>query len=179
MFNLKRSVAALPVMAGLLAAAAPASAQIGPATVGLTTPHTGPGPQVATSEVFELNTFGGNDTLRADSNEAAVEGLGVVTNNNDPDTMGLIDKTMAEDSYGVARNGIASSEVFEFKTFAGNELAAKGFKRDGNELPVTSLKADSNEVAVEGFKLANEPRKGVQSREPTHGITMLDYDGTP
>ena len=94
--NLKRSVAALPVTAALLAAAAPASARIGPSTIGVTTPPAGA--QVATSEVFEFNTFGGS------------------------------------------------------------ELAAKGFKLDGNELTVTSLKADSNEVAVEGFKPADEPR---------------------
>ena len=101
--NLKRSVAALPVTAGLLAAAAaPAGAEIGSSTIGLTTPSAGA--QVATSQVFEFNTFGGN------------------------------------------------------------ELAAKGFKPDGDELTVTSLKADSNEVAVEGFKPADEPRKGVQSR---------------
>ncbi len=89
--TIKRSVATLGVVAGFLAAAGPASAQVGPSISGLTTPHTGPGPQIATSDVFELNTFGGNDTLRADSNEVAVEGitLGVVTNNNDPDTMGL------------------------------------------------------------------------------------------
>ena len=87
---LKRSVAALPVTAGLLAAAAPASAQIGPSTNGVTTPPAGA--QVATSQVFEFDTLGGS------------------------------------------------------------ELAAKGFRLDGHELTVTSLKADSNEVAVEGFK---------------------------
>ena len=75
--TLKRSVAALGVAAGLLAAAGPASAQIGPATVGLTTPRTGPGPQVV------------HPGLKADSNEVAVEGLGMVTNNNDPDQMHL------------------------------------------------------------------------------------------
>lgn len=85
--NLKRSVAALPVTAALLAAAAPASAQIGPSTTGLTTPPAGA--QVATSEVFEYNTLGGNElpakgfkldgdeltvtSLKADSNEVAVE----------------------------------------------------------------------------------------------------------
>ena len=100
--NLKRSVAALPVTVGLLAAAVPASAQIGPATIGSTTPPAGA--HAATSQVFELSTFGGS------------------------------------------------------------ELAARGFKLDGNELTVTSLKADSNEVAVEGFKPADEPRKGVRSR---------------
>ena len=102
--NLKRSVAALPVTAVLLAAAAPAGAQIGPSTIGVTTPPAGP--QVATSQVFEFHSLGGT------------------------------------------------------------ELAAKGFKLDGDELTVTSLKADSNEVAVEGYKPADEPRKGVQ------------YDGT-
>ena len=92
--NLKRSVAALPVAAGLLVAVAPASAQIGPST----TPAAG---QVAPSQVFEFNTSGGN------------------------------------------------------------ELAAKGFKFDGDELTVTSLKADSNEVAVEGFKPAAPPKPAV------------------
>ena len=75
--TLKRSVAAVGVAAGLLAAAGPASAQIGPSTNGLTTPRTGPGPQVA------------DPGLKADGNEVAVEGLGIVTNNNDPDQMHL------------------------------------------------------------------------------------------
>jgi hypothetical protein len=66
--SLKRSVAALAVTAGLLAAAAPANAD--------STKYTMLSPDgVASSEVFELNTFGGNDTLRADSNEVAVEGI--------------------------------------------------------------------------------------------------------
>jgi hypothetical protein len=90
--TIKRSVATLGVVAGLLAAAGPASAQIGPGTMGVigpdndlnqqmkyyfedawpavtgaTTPTPGPGSQVATSEVFELNTFGGNDTLTLDA----------------------------------------------------------------------------------------------------------------
>ena len=96
--NIKRSVGALVVTAGLLAAAGPASAQIGPASMSF-----------ATSAVFELNTVragapvldinatvivpdgelsllkmasrpdgdtvGGNKTLKADSNEVAVEGI--------------------------------------------------------------------------------------------------------
>ena len=76
--TLKRSAATLGVVvAGLLAAAGPAGAQIGASTDGLTTPRTGPGPQVA------------HPALKADSNEVAVEGLGMVTNNNDPDQMHL------------------------------------------------------------------------------------------
>ena len=71
--NLKRSIAALPVAAGLLAAAA------APA-----------GAQVATSQVFAITTAGGSElaadgftldgdeltvtSLKADSNEVAVEG---------------------------------------------------------------------------------------------------------
>jgi hypothetical protein len=74
--TLKRSVAAVGVATGLLAAAGPASAQIGPSTNGLTAPRTGP--QVA------------HPGLKADSNEVAVEGLGIVTNNNDPDQMQLV-----------------------------------------------------------------------------------------
>ncbi len=58
---------------------------------------------------------------------------------------------------------VATSQVFEFNAFGGNELAAKGFKLDGKELTVTSLKADSNEVAVEGFKPADEPRTHAAS----------------
>ena len=68
---LKRSVAAVGVAAGLLVAAGPASAQMGPSTNGVTTPRTGP--QVA------------HPGLKADSNEVAVEALGMVTNNNDLD----------------------------------------------------------------------------------------------
>ena len=74
---LKRSVAAVGVVAGLLAAAGPASAQIGPSTDGLTTPRIGPGPQVA------------HPGLKSDSNEIAVEGRSIVTNNNNPDQMHL------------------------------------------------------------------------------------------
>ncbi len=85
--TIKRSVATVGVVAGLLAAAVPASAQIGPATVGnlagiqsevepvelvraeargtqINAPFS---LDVATSEVFELNTFGGDDTLKVDS----------------------------------------------------------------------------------------------------------------
>ena len=88
--NLKRSVPGFAVVAGLLAAAAPASAQLDPATDGVTTPQTRA--SVTTSEVFELNTLGGNElaakgfrlgggaeltvtSLKADSNEVAVEGF--------------------------------------------------------------------------------------------------------
>ena len=87
--NLKRSVAALPVTAALLAAAAPANAQIGPSTIASTAPPAGA--RVATSQVFEVSTFGGNElaakgfkldgneltvtSLKADSNEVAVEGF--------------------------------------------------------------------------------------------------------
>ena len=92
--NIKRSVVTVGVVAGLLAAAGPASAQGGGADF---TRFASPGPHVGisigTTEVFELNTFGsfdpvehrgGNDTqlaaggahrLKPDSNEVAVEGL--------------------------------------------------------------------------------------------------------
>ena len=53
--TIKRSVATLGVVAGLLAAAVPASAQIGPGTVGVIGPDN------------DLNTFGGNDTLTLDA----------------------------------------------------------------------------------------------------------------
>jgi hypothetical protein len=49
-------------------------------------------------------------------------------------------KTMAQDSWEAARNGVASSEVFELNTFGGND----------------TLRADCNEVAVEGITLAHE-----------------------
>jgi hypothetical protein len=71
--TIKRSVATLGVVAGLLAAAVPASAQIGPATMGNL--HTEPGPRVASSEVFELNTFGGNDSLDARGTQVGSEGV--------------------------------------------------------------------------------------------------------
>jgi hypothetical protein len=41
MFSIKRSAATLGVVAGLLAAAGPASAQVLPGTIGLTTPNSG------------------------------------------------------------------------------------------------------------------------------------------
>ena len=95
--NIKRSVVTVGVVAGLLGAAGPASAQGGGADF---TRFASPGPHVGisigTTEVFELNTFGsldpvehrgGNDTqlaagcargLKPDSNEVAVEGLAVI-----------------------------------------------------------------------------------------------------
>ena len=68
--NLKRSVATLGVVAGLLAAAGPASAQVMPGTMGVKAPTKVNAPftlDVATSEVFELNTFGGDDTLKVET----------------------------------------------------------------------------------------------------------------
>jgi hypothetical protein len=87
--TLKRSAATLGVVAGLLVAAVPASAQVLPGMIGVTTPHTGSKApaspmwvwheaarnSIGTAEVFELNTFGGSDTLRANSSEVAVESL--------------------------------------------------------------------------------------------------------
>ena len=100
--NLKRSVATLGVVAGLLAAAVPASAMVGgdeadtvtgKAAVLTDYDRNGFSPQAPTSDgliSITADAGSGNDNLRADSNEVAVEGitLGVVTNNNDPDTMG-------------------------------------------------------------------------------------------
>ena len=77
--TVRRSAATLGVVAGLLAAAVPASAQIAPGTMGVKAP--GPSANVpaqisiGTAEVFELNTLGGNDTLRANSGEVAVESV--------------------------------------------------------------------------------------------------------
>jgi len=66
--TLKRSLATLGVVAGLLAAAAPAGAQGGGADFTrfvVDGPFTvKPKAEWATGNVFELNTFGGNDTLR-------------------------------------------------------------------------------------------------------------------
>jgi hypothetical protein len=65
--SLKRSLATLGIMAGLLVAAAPANAQGGGADFTrfvVDGPFTVKSkPASATSNVFELNTFGGNDTL--------------------------------------------------------------------------------------------------------------------
>ena len=68
--NLKRTAATLGVLAGLLAAAAPASAQLPATTVGVTTPQ--PGSTTSTRELWVWHEAARN---------------GVVTNNNDPDTM--------------------------------------------------------------------------------------------
>ena len=115
--TLKRSVAALGVVAGVLVAAAPASAQIMPGMVGVTAPdlvrdgtsntvqlaawpskveisaRTGSkAPASAMWAWHEAARNGIHDArtpVDVDSNEVAVEGLTlVVTNNNDPDTMG-------------------------------------------------------------------------------------------
>ena len=71
--TIKRSAATLGVVAGLLVAAGPASAQIGLATTGMLRAE--PGPRVASSEVFELNTFGGNDTLDRRGTQVGSEGV--------------------------------------------------------------------------------------------------------
>ena len=108
--TITRSVATLGVVAGLLAAAVPASAQIGPAGMGVKAPANAlpagsisgtemteamlsvkaPGTseisalRIGTAEVFELNTFGGNDTLDARTNpsfklDVDVEALDLMT----------------------------------------------------------------------------------------------------
>ena len=65
--TIKRSVATFGVVAGLLVAAGPASAQVLPGMIGVKAPSKATGPSgagasftldVASSEVFELNTFG-------------------------------------------------------------------------------------------------------------------------
>ena len=71
--NLKRSAATLGVVAGLLAAAAPASAQIGPGTIGVKAP-------INAEPLTPLITNGTADDVmeyahRANSGEVAVESL--------------------------------------------------------------------------------------------------------
>ena len=77
--NIKRSVVTVGVVAGLLAAAGPASAEGGGADF---TRFAGPGPHigpsVGASEVIELHTFGTYDPVEH------VTG-GIVTDNKDPD----------------------------------------------------------------------------------------------
>ena len=63
--NLKRSVATLGVVAGLLAAAAPASAQVMPGTMGFTTPDDVPPAAMRSYTTGIYGLTGGNDTLRA------------------------------------------------------------------------------------------------------------------
>ena len=89
--TLKRSVAALGVVAGILAAAGPASAQVMPGMIGVTAPvQDGSSNTVqfaALPSKVEISAL--TTPVDADSSEVAVEGLTrVVTNNNDPDTMG-------------------------------------------------------------------------------------------
>ena len=75
--NLKRSVATLGVVAGLLAAAVPASAGT-PKGVMPSSPNdalTVKAPTVSNAEVFELNTLGGNDTLDATGTQVGSEGI--------------------------------------------------------------------------------------------------------
>jgi hypothetical protein len=64
--TLKRSAATLGVVTGLLAAAVPAGAHVGASSTR----------DVASSEVFELNTFGGNDTLTDGADDRVVVLIG-------------------------------------------------------------------------------------------------------
>ena len=95
--NLKRSVATLGVVAGVLAAAVPASAiPVGvspPGEIDAGKSRQGPARScietvtvktdvpdarnisIATAEVFELNTIGGNDTLSARGTQVGSEGV--------------------------------------------------------------------------------------------------------
>ena len=57
--TIKRSVAIVGIVAGLLAGAGPASAQVMPGSASTNFI------EIGTTETLDLNTFGGNDTLRA------------------------------------------------------------------------------------------------------------------
>ena len=63
--TIKRSVATLGVVAGLLAAAVPASAQIGPGTMGVKAPSNDAGRQPGGTEELGLSTQARRSAARA------------------------------------------------------------------------------------------------------------------
>jgi hypothetical protein len=127
----KRSAATLGVvMAALLVAVAPASAQIGPGTMGVKAP--GPSANVpaqisiGTAEVFELNTFGGNDTLRAGSSEVLMESF-TLARGPAKDTFdggGLTHKELA--GKAVLDTGMLEHEWLKAPTTAGTRIGSAG-----------------------------------------------------
>jgi hypothetical protein len=143
--TLKRSAATLGVVvAGLLAAAGPASAQIAPGTIGVKAP--GPSANVpaqisiGTAEVFELNTFGGNDTLRANSGEVAVEsvthlseqGWGTTYLNAEPRTPLVSNGTADDVMYGtqIGSEGVKAPTNAGTQA-AGTQIGSEGAKHNG------------------------------------------------
>ena len=86
--TIKRSVATLGVvLAGLLAAAGPASAQIGPATIGVKAPRADDRPMEQVSFIRDADN-GQAGFCGVDVSADHIEGY-VVTNNNDPDAMAI------------------------------------------------------------------------------------------
>ena len=86
--TLKRSAATLGVVAGLLAAAGPAGAQVGIGTMGLTTPHSG------------------SNAPRANSSEIAVESLTQARNLNDVEAIDF-------NALGGANDNVLDTGMFE------------------------------------------------------------------
>jgi hypothetical protein len=163
--NLNRPLLALAVTAGLLAVAGPASAQIGPASMGVTTPHPGSkAPANATglksdteiTDYVRLSTASDVDTLRMgvmDYTDAVVD-----KDLNQPD-MGVREQpTQVNAPQGLS---IGSSEVFELNTIRSNGDGS------GQVAGPAGLKFDSNEVAEDnGFTAPPEMDANANASMP-------------
>lgn len=172
--NLKRSVAALAVTAGLLAAAVPAShaysfgihtdAAKAPVSSALTA-----GVDRGSEGLIPEDAVSGNKTLKVDSNEVAE------------------DITLAHEGW---RAPVEDMDLSIRGAVRSSDRTASGPDFDDVVGGNKTLKADSNEVAVEGITLAHEgwSRYGVvadagddritQAGEPA-SVTMMDYELNP
>jgi hypothetical protein len=133
MFSIKRSAASLGIVAGLLAAAAPASAQVLPGMVGVkspTDPASGYTPPIGTDKgslaAAEQGVWGpivyvGHAGVGARGVDVSADHLEyyIVTNNNDPDAM------------ATAFDAKSAKEGLYFKTASptdGTQVGSEGVK---------------------------------------------------
>jgi hypothetical protein len=139
--NLKRSVMTLAVVAGLLAAAGPASAQVLPGMVGFTTPSPGPGPQVAGSVIVpdpELSLL--KVASRPDDHIFVAGHDTTHTNTQSREPARTITMLDYEGTPVVTHSPKDSPQAYM------TDVIWQGYAN----------RADSNEVAVEGITLAHE-----------------------
>jgi hypothetical protein len=154
--TLKRTAATLGVLAGLLAAAGPASAQLPADAGGVTAPHTGPKAPASAKTMAEDSWTAANAPGAWTWHEAAR--TGVVTNTNDPDTMSL-----AGISSKVEPVELVGAEA------RGTQVGSEGVKDNGMPLETVSFtfkgeviglepNALGTQVGSEGVKAANNLR---------------------
>ncbi len=69
---------------------------------------------------------------------------------------------------------VASSQVFEFNTFGGNELAAKGFKLDADELPGHELEGGLQRGCRRGLQASRRTRRSPERGDSIEGVLVVD-----